>query len=152
MFMGRVSRDPRVRHYSNDDGSESTYLDVRLTSKYVDGSGQSKENWVWATASRVMALRMIDREIACKDLLFVRGRLRSRSTKGKAGVHTFIDIDQFIPLHPPPHLFTRGFTRIGTDELNRLRKLVSGCSEWEIPRSSLQELGILVDEDENPKD
>jgi len=84
MLIGNVGKDPEVRHL--EGGSVMARLSLATTERYRDKSGEMQEQTEWhnIVCWRSLAERC-EKYVKKGSLLFIEGRLRSRSWEDKSG-------------------------------------------------------------------
>ncbi len=84
MLIGNVGKDPEVRHL--EGGSVVARFSLATTERYKDKNGEFQEQTEWhnIVCWRLLAERA-EKYVKKGSLLFIEGRLRSRSWEDKTG-------------------------------------------------------------------
>ena len=84
IFIGRVGKDPEVRHTADGTAVASFSLAVSESWKGRDGNKQERTEWVNIVAWRKLA-EVIGQYVKKGSLLYVEGKMQSREYEGKDG-------------------------------------------------------------------
>jgi single-strand DNA-binding protein len=101
-LVGRAGKDPEVRHFENNQKVANFTLATDYTYKNKNGEKVTETEWhnlvIWGTAAEIA-----EKYIKKGKLLYVEGRIRSRSYDGQDGAKRYITeimVDNFQLLSP----------------------------------------------------
>lgn len=85
MLIGNVGKDPEIRYLEGD--SKVATIRMATSEKYRDRDGRQKEYTEWHTVTAWRATAdLVEKYVRKGSLLYVEGRLRTRSWTDKTGV------------------------------------------------------------------
>ena len=85
MLIGNVGKDPEIRYLEGD--SKVATIRMATSEKYRDRDGRQKEYTEWHTvAAWRTTADLVEKYVRKGSLLYVEGRLRTRSWTDKTGV------------------------------------------------------------------